>query len=231
MAQPSHPADLGELGGLELERQGGIASQQIVFGAHDFGQVGLGDHPVVVDGFEGETPGIAGGEAGEIAHEEIEGFVGGLDLGLTMLGAPVGRHFIDDSAQLNRRGQWQAKMSRERSQILRHGHGHAHQHHGGAMVVVREGDVLEKAHVDGVLQVWVKIKQHKKRVRGGCLDEGEDFLRFEHGVVRLIVRVVCLHAFGDGPAIGLKLKLLGDLPQHLDDLRFLVAFDRDQRCA
>src|SRR5205807_3474929 len=85
--------------------------------------------------------------------------------------------------------------------------------------------------VDVVLEVGMEIEQDEQTIAGGVFDVVENVLRFEDGLRGLIAGIERLESFGDSPAVSLELKLPANGAHHLDDLRLLVALDRNQRCA
>ena len=230
IAKALHAANIGKLRGVVFEREQRIAAEQFVFGAQDFGNVGLGNH-AVRDGFHRETARVRGGEPGEIAHEQVEGFIGGLHIAIAMLQAPFAGNIVDDAAQFIERGQRHAQIRDVRFEFLRHLQRVTDEHDCGIMLLIGQRDVLQLPHVDGVLQIRMEIEQHEETILAFVADVVEQLLRFEDRMVRLIAGVEGLQAFGDGPAVGFELKAAANLADHLDDLRFLVALDGDERRA
>ena len=157
-----HPPDFRELSRFILERKRRVPSEQFILGPHDLGQLRLGDHPIIVDGFEGQAARVSSGEAGQVPHEQVQRLVGGLDLAMAVLGSPFSGHFIDDGAQLIGCGQRQPEVSREVAQIFRHLKNRAHQHHGRMMQRIGQRDVFEETHMNVVLEVGLEIQQHEE---------------------------------------------------------------------
>src|ERR1035438_8124739 len=72
LAQAPHAADFRKLGRFVFEGERRIAAEEFVFRAHDLGQLRLRDGAVIVYRFDGETPGVGGGKAGQVADKQIE---------------------------------------------------------------------------------------------------------------------------------------------------------------
>jgi hypothetical protein len=54
------------------------------------------------------------------------------------------------------------------------------------MVCVSERDVFQLPHMNGILQIRMKIEQHEQAVGRRISDVIQDFVRFQNGLLRLI---------------------------------------------
>ena len=207
-----------------------VATMNTGFGRlHHFRQLGLGDGAIVIDGFVGQAAGVGGRKTGQVADQQVQRLVGGLHFAMAVLRAPIRGDVIDDAAQFVGGGQRQPEIRGKGAQLLRHWQRRANQNHGGIELGIRQRDVLEKTDVNVVLQVGMKVQQHEQAGRGRGLDVIEDFLGFQHRRLRLVAGIEGLQPFSDRPAEGPELELPADLPHQRNDLRLLIALDRDER--
>ena len=219
--QTPETADVGEAFGLEFVVEHPFLVEQFVLGLHHPGQIAGIDGAVVEDGLVGETPRLGGGQAGEIVDQQFQRFPIGAYLAARMFLLPASGLFHHDAADGLPIRQTQAHRGGIVAQLLRQIELVTEQDHRAGIGLVVQGDVLEQAHVDRIVQKGMEVHQHVDPCPGLVAQVTQDFVGLPVAALEGEVEGQGGQPFGQGPLVYRPGQALAQLAQQLQGAALL----------